>query len=188
MNDRWFSCHFCVFVMISDRNQELVGNWGSCSKHFSSNFMASRKGSAFMKAVWERQKYLGQQKKSVHPCLFASDSEGCGMHSAHIACTFFINSQHISGWRWCSTVRFPRRQWKKCVASMMRMRNVIFPWAGHLVSNLGTGNASNPWLPLVHCLGCSHLRNWRRRLTWSLFGVGWGRTANKKLCKNPWKR
>lgn len=35
--------------------------------------MASRKGSAFMKAVWERQKYLGQQKKSVHPCLFALD-------------------------------------------------------------------------------------------------------------------
>ncbi|CAK9046258.1 C3H1-type domain-containing protein [Durusdinium trenchii] len=31
---------------------------GACSKHFSSNFMASRKGSTFMKAVWEKQKQL----------------------------------------------------------------------------------------------------------------------------------
>ena len=32
--------------------------------------MASRKGSAFMKAVWERQKYLGQQKnQSIHVYL-----------------------------------------------------------------------------------------------------------------------
>lgn len=30
---------------------------GACSRHFSSNFMASRKGSSFMKAVWEKQKH-----------------------------------------------------------------------------------------------------------------------------------
>ena len=34
-------------------------------------------------------------RKSVHLCLFALDSEGCGMQSAHIACTFSWSSLNI---------------------------------------------------------------------------------------------
>jgi len=56
---------------------------GSCSKHFSSNFMASRKGSAFMKAVWERQKMKMvqhcplSQKTMEKVCCFDDENEKC---------------------------------------------------------------------------------------------------------------
>ncbi|CAJ1435898.1 unnamed protein product, partial [Effrenium voratum] len=56
---------------------------GACSKHFSSNFMAARKGSVFMKAVWDRQKQLMQahcplsEKELEKVCCFDNAKVQC---------------------------------------------------------------------------------------------------------------
>lgn len=56
---------------------------GSCSRHFSSNFLASRKGSIFMKEVWTRQKQLMEthcplsDKEKEKVCCFDDDRTQC---------------------------------------------------------------------------------------------------------------
>ena len=62
------------------------------------------------------------------------------------------------------------------------------PWAGHLVSIWGTGNACNPWLPLVHCLGCEQPEELEKASHMKSFRSWMGKDREQKLCKNPWKR
>ncbi|CAE7383688.1 unnamed protein product, partial [Symbiodinium microadriaticum] len=56
---------------------------GACSRHFSSNFLASRKGSIFMKEVWTRQKQLMEthcplsDKEKEKVCCFDDDRTQC---------------------------------------------------------------------------------------------------------------
>eukprot|EP00931_Biecheleriopsis_adriatica_P032823 TRINITY_DN19103_c0_g3_i3.p1 TRINITY_DN19103_c0_g3~~TRINITY_DN19103_c0_g3_i3.p1 ORF type:complete len:400 (+),score=93.63 TRINITY_DN19103_c0_g3_i3:89-1288(+) len=56
---------------------------GACSKHFSSNFMAGKKGSVFMKAVWDKQKELMvnhcplKEKELEKVCCFDEMREQC---------------------------------------------------------------------------------------------------------------
>jgi len=55
----------------------------ACSKHFSSNFMAGKKGSSFMMQVWERQKSLMvnhchlSEKEKEKVCCFDEAREKC---------------------------------------------------------------------------------------------------------------
>jgi len=55
----------------------------ACSKHFSSNFMAGKKGSTFMKNVWEKQKSLMvshcplSDKDKEKVCCFDQTKEQC---------------------------------------------------------------------------------------------------------------
>jgi len=56
---------------------------GGCSKDFSSNFMAGRKGSVFMKTVWERQKKL----MTIHcPLADKTKEKVCCFNEIHEKC------------------------------------------------------------------------------------------------------
>ena len=70
---------------------------------------------------------------------------------------------------------------------MMRNRNVIFLGLASW-SQSGGSNACNPWLPLVHCLGCEQPEELEKASHMKSFRSWMGKDREQKLCKNPWKR
>lgn len=121
--------------------------WNTCDAWFSSNFMAGKKGSAFHKEVWERQKKLmtshcqSDEEKLEKVCCFDDAKMQCHIPWAGIG--EGVSHEVIRNWQgpsFASTClqreeSFTPEEWGSILEHTPNLQEALKHWAEHGVPN-----------------------------------------------------